>query len=110
MRRQVAHAIQRLAEGQGERLSRCNTYEQGTREAGKRRDCYRINIAKSDTSLRTCSLQRRDYCLEMGATGDLWDYSSETDVLVHTRSDFIREQRRAAYDSHTGLVARCLNT
>ena len=53
MRRQVAHAIQRLAEGQGERFSRCNTYEQGTREAGKRRDCYRINIAKSDTRRRT---------------------------------------------------------
>jgi hypothetical protein len=109
VRREVVHAVDRLAEPHRQRLGGSHPDEQRSGETRPVRDGDGVHVVQRDAGLLTGALDGRHHRLEVRPGRHLRHHPSEAGVLVHARRDRVREQGAAADQTDAGLVARGLD-
>ena len=106
---QVVDAVDRLAEPDRQCLGARDPDQQGAGQTGAAGHGDRVDVVEGDAGGLGGPLDRRDHRLEVGPAGDLRHDAAEPGVLLDAARHGVGEERVAADDADTGLVARRLD-
>ena len=105
VRREMVHAVQRLAQREREALGRTHSDQERTDETGSGRHGYRVHVSEVDPSLGGGPGQRGRERLQMGSASNLRHDPPEACLLVHTGGNGVGQQSATAHDSDPCFVA-----
>ena len=101
---QVVHPVQRLVQGDGERLRRSDADDERAHQARTGGDRDPVHLGQVDVGGLARAAQGGDQRLQVGAAGDLGHDAAETDVLLDGGGDGVGQQLVAPDDADAGLV------